>query len=374
MKLSEIADLVSARFNISKDDVVDTLLNASVDNDINGVTKRESDGSPSLKRRRSEPQQPRALKDVVGQNIDNLDVSQLRELLSTVPEHEQAVPFLLRFVLGEFKYGQRATKLKKNQKAQKPITPVDSPRNKSIKRADSAGDNHQNKVSEAFDVLARESAFCHLHQLAGWVDIKDVSVWDNYVKDVMFGKLRDNDTLFEAGCGVLAFLRSAQKLASNVAIGGLDGAAKTIELIKKDYVSKETANNFFVGFLPEAMNKVESNSWDIVVCNSVFQYFSDRDQAVLAVKEMLRVAKRWVIIADVVDEKYALETKEHKERLQSASDQLPDYLTYPRGWWEQFDSIENLVSIKKVESQTYVRRKERYTVYIEKNAPIIQLG
>lgn len=59
-------------------------------------------------------------------------------------------------------------------------------------------------------------------------------------------------------------------------------------------VESEFAENFFVGMLPDAMTKVADDSWDVVVCNSVFQYLATEEQAKQAVTEMIRVAKRWV--------------------------------------------------------------------------------
>jgi len=357
VSFGEIAERLARRFDLSKQEVVDAILEVEVDTEAKSVSSKTRYPRKSEK---SGIKEAKPLKDFCGEKIENFNVAQLREALSHVPEDEQAVPFLLRFVLGEFHYGQRVTKLKPGQKKIKDDKP-----------AELQASTHQSKVSEAFDVLAKESAYNHLHQMAGWIDIDSAAVWDAYVEDVVGGKLRDGDRLFEAGCGVLAFLRSAEQLAKNVVIGGLDGAAKTIQLIKDKYVSEAIANNFFVGFLPDAMCKVEDNSWDVVVCNSVFQYFADRDQAKSAVEEMIRAARRWIIIADVIDEKYVTETQRFKESLGEASNELPDYLTYPRSWWEQFDTTTNLVSIKKVESQSYVRRKERYTIYIEKNAPIV---
>ena len=46
--------------------------------------------------------------------------------------------------------------------------------------------------------------------------------------------------------------------------------------------------------LPECLELVPDNSWDVVVCNSVFQYLHSYEQAQSAVEGMIRVAKRWV--------------------------------------------------------------------------------
>lgn len=186
----------------------------------------------------------------------------------------------------------------------------------------------------------------------------------------MNGVLRPDDSVFEAGCGVLAFLNSCLLIESNLTIGGVDGAKKTIGLVKDTLVDPRFKDNFFVGMLPDALDSVPSNSWDVVTCNSVFQYLVDKEQAKKAVEGMIRVAKRWVVIADICDEKYAHITNNRKSGL-SWAEGLPEYRCYSKSWWEDnFDQGDHLVSIRHVEVQHYARRKERYVVYIEKNAPV----
>lgn len=166
--------------------------------------------------------------------IEDMNVLQLSDLIAQQPnpENQKVMPFLLRFCLGEFHYGQRATRLLPGQK---PMKKVDSGL-----PTEAVGEHqdHANKVAQAFNVLANESKFRHLHQVAGWVDLADRSVWDAYVMDVMDGKLRAGDRLFEAGCGVLAFLRSAQECSgmSGLVLGGVDGAKNTIKLVKEELV------------------------------------------------------------------------------------------------------------------------------------------
>ena len=226
---------------------------------------------------------------------------------------------------------------------------------------------HSSIVAAAFDWMAVEAKFRHLHQVAGWVDISDKSVWDAYVKEVMCGKLKDGDRLFEAGCGVGAFLTSCQLLSENLQLGGMDGACKTITLVKRDLCPQQLANNFSSGMIPDALSSVESDSWDVVVCNSVFQYLVDEAQAREAVLEMLRIGRRWVVIADVCDREFHDITQKHRARLEeSAGCALPEYRTFRKTWWEQeFEKLGHSVSIRHVEEKRYQRTQERYVVYLE---------
>ena len=77
-------------------------------------------------------------------------------------------------------------------------------------------------------------------------------------------------------------------------IGGLDGAARTISLVQTE-LAPAAKDNFFVGMLPEAMNQIPDTSWDIVVCNSVFQSAGSavallRSRAVVAPGARIRAA------------------------------------------------------------------------------------
>jgi ubiquinone/menaquinone biosynthesis C-methylase UbiE len=226
----------------------------------------------------------------------------------------------------------------------------------------------------AFNVLAQESKYRHLHQVSGWVDMDNKNVWDDYVADTMAGKLRSGDRVFEAGCGVLAFLQACLDIQNDLVLGGVDGAPRTIRLIKEKLVHESFRDNFFVGMLPHAMLKVPSDSWDVVVCNSVFQYFGSDEDAVASVWEMIRVAKRWVIIADVCDKLWETKTNDLKNSMEWTKG-VPHYRCYSQDFWDQFAaSGEHLVSRRHVNVKEYVRRKERYVVYIEKNAEVIQSG
>ena len=66
-------------------------------------------------------------------------------------------------------------------------------------------------------------------------------------------------------------------------------------------------------------------------------------------------------------------TQRHRKSLADASDSLPEYRSYKKSWWEEnFEGFGHLVSIRHVQVPQYIRRTERYVVYIEKNAPTIK--
>ena len=225
--------------------------------------------------------------------------------------------------------------------------------------------SHQKAVEILFNKLAANlEAGQHLHQRSGWMDIKDKKIWDSYCRDVCDGKLKNGDRLFEAGCGILAFLRSASTLASDLVIGGCDAAENTIH----DFIPEELRESFFVGTIPNALKSVPEGSWDVVVCNSVFQYLYDEESAKQSVLEMIRIAKRWVIIADICDREYHEETQALINGLGYAQGTGLSFQTYTKSFWDQFsDNNKNSVIIRHVKVPEYMRRRERYVVYIKKN-------
>jgi len=177
-----------------------------------------------------------------GAAVDQMTVTELRDVLGSAESAEAAWPFLLRFVLGEFHYGQRVTGLQPGQK------PGGRSSARSSIKSSTDDDDTPDVVKQnlkAFDVMAAESRFRHLHQVAGWIDITSKTVWDNYVRDVLNDKIKAGDSVFEAGCGVMAFLTACTEAVPDIVIGGLDGAKNTIAL-NKERVADHLKDNFFV--------------------------------------------------------------------------------------------------------------------------------
>lgn len=356
-----VCKVVSEKFSLPLEDVL------SVVCDTVGVADQAGNGSSMLRVASSERNLV-GLRDVAqlppGKNLAAMTLNELSSAIAQQDEQEQGenvIPFLLRMAGGEFYYGQRGVAAVGAAPSSARSASMDE------NKEGSAGDSeHKSAVMTAFDVLASEAKFKHLHQIAGWVDLTDKEIWDNYVKDVIQDKITEGDTVFEAGCGVLAFLQVVQELVPNISVGGNDGAQKTIDLVRNELVAQEFRDNFYVGMLPESMDTIPADSWDIVCCNSVFQYIVDRNQAQRSVEGMIRVSKKWVIIADICDEKFHKETNSRKSNLSWAQN-LPEYRTYPKSWWiDNFSTPTTLVSIRHIDVKTYARRKERYVVYIEK--------
>ena len=171
---------------------------------------------------------------VDGGAVDQMTVTELRDVLGNAESAEAAWPFLLRFVLGEFHYGQRVTGLQPGQKPGR-ASSVSGSTLAGTGKDDEALDPITKQNLKAFDVMAAESRYRHLHQVSeilffsmkiwnyeisyeirqfqvvfndcfsaickvsGWIDITSKVVWDNYVRDVINNKIAPGDRVFEAG-------------------------------------------------------------------------------------------------------------------------------------------------------------------------------
>ena len=102
---------------------------------------------------------------VDGGAVDQMTVTELRDVLGNAESAEAAWPFLLRFVLGEFHYGQRVTGLQPGQKPGR-ASSVSGSTLAGTGKDDEALDPITKQNLKAFDVMAAESRYRHLHQVS----------------------------------------------------------------------------------------------------------------------------------------------------------------------------------------------------------------
>ncbi len=212
-----------------------------------------------------------------------------------------------------------------------------------------------------------DSDFEHLHQISGWKDIETVEAWDEVTLDIVKGYIKDGDSIFESGCGVLAFLNSVKRLYPNVTIHGLDAGEALIAKIKS-MLPPEEAECFFVGPIPHGLKHFPDNHFDVMLANGVTQFIS-KTEAETWVHEMLRITKpnRNIIISSVCD---VVNKEENDQKLRKSwetygeEDGLPIHSYYPKDWWNRFESDTHRITIKHVTLEHYWRRNFRYNVYI----------
>ena len=138
----------------------------------------------------------------------------------------------------------------------------------------------------------------------------ELDAWKKYVTWICDTcALKKDDTLFEVGCGSGAMLFPLYEKGHQVA--GIDYSAALIHLAKQTM-----PNGKFEWH--EALEIDETETYDVVLANSVFQYFRDLDYAKTVLLKMLTKADRMVWVLNVP----FAETKE--EELEARKKALPE--------------------------------------------------
>ena len=117
---------------------------------------------------------------------------------------------------------------------------------------------------DEFNALAINDDLVLVHQKAGWKDIKDIGIWNDFVKEVIQDFIKDGMSIFEPGCGVCAFLLELKKMYPNISIYGSDQAINTIDFIKNNLPDSEK-DHFTIGEMPKSFEKIKNNTYDIVL-------------------------------------------------------------------------------------------------------------
>lgn len=222
-----------------------------------------------------------------------------------------------------------------------------------------------------FDKMSREM-LPFPHQSSGWKDIGAVEEWDEYVFDVIGDRVPPRGSVFEAGCGCLAFLGAVRKRHPLISIAGCDASLECIERIQMELASSAEAERFYQGHLPDGLRCIPDEQYDVVVSNSVFQYLREKEDAIRSVEEMLRIARSGgtVIVADVCDEAEREKNEESMRRLwpsYGTPGGLPSHTYFAREWWQRFAGDRIALEVSSSGAPRYWRRKYRYNVYLVKS-------
>jgi len=150
----------------------------------------------------------------------------------------------------------------------------------------------------------------NLFFLNGWDQLNyKISSLDLILKIIAITGMKNGDMVLDVGCGAGFF---GQILKNKCIYVGVDYSKKLVEKHKKYF------NN--VAFVCEAKKLFfPENTFDIVLCSGVSQYFPNKDYAYKSFQEMERVAKRCIFICDMKsfseNERHLIYKKEEMEKL-----------------------------------------------------------
>lgn len=180
--------------------------------------------------------------------------------------------------------------------------------------------------------------FCDLKKADGFdVNIENEEVYYKSFYNAwkeMYQKIKafvgdDVRSIYEVGCGsgVNLFLFQ-NRMGEEVQLGGIDYSASLIDIAKYIVHSKDL-------ICGEAENMDETEKYDLVMADSVFQYFDGVDYGELILRKMLSKANKMVYIGELHDSSMQKEWLENRRQSMANYDEIYEDLPkifYSREW------------------------------------------
>lgn len=157
--------------------------------------------------------------------------------------------------------------------------------------------------------------FCLLKKMDGFdVNVNDereyfeqfYTEW-NKMNDKIINLINDFQSVYEVGCGDGVNLYMFKRRYPNIDIGGLDYSKNLLDFartILKDGVLEHK----------EAIEVDESVKYDIVISDSVFQYFPSEEYASLVLHKMCKKARKLVYLGELHDRDLKKEWLENRRK------------------------------------------------------------
>lgn len=232
-----------------------------------------------------------------------------------------------------------------------------------------------NRKFEKFDDMADEfQIYKYLKRLDGFDtqfgDENDYyKTFYNEILNLYATRIKSFESIYEVGCGSGANLFLFNNRGKK--IGGIDYSKQLVNIAKSqlkevDLVADEASN----------MNTMEK--YDVVISDSVFAYFEDYNYAEKVLSKMYEKAKSEIIILEILDKDYELESLTYRRS------KIPNYderykglekLYYKRQIFEHFARAHNCnIEFWPVKNDYYWNSKYMYNCIIHKKDEIFRFG
>jgi len=191
-----------------------------------------------------------------------------------------------------------------------------------------------------------------LHHGSFWYYLSQTQ-WDNFIDSLLEPineTLEKANNLFEVGMGCGAALKRIHQKHPKLSLNGLDPEKKAIKLAHKHL----PAGKYSVGNGLN-MDKIPSNSYDIVISHCVIIYLKNLTQVKQFCNELIRIAKPGakIMITSMIDE--------NGKHLGTGN------IKIPKNWWA--NNLKNITLDKLItigELPGCEHQKDRYAVYLTK--------
>ena len=176
--------------------------------------------------------------------------------------------------------------------------------------------NKRTSVIEAEDDIF--SMFCKLKSANGFDTQDEEGYYESFFKEwqrmeeMIHSLAGDYESVYEVGCGSGVNLYLFNKLVGINKLGGIDYSDNLIKVAKSCIESEDIASG-------EA-DFINNEKYDIVLSDSVFQYFPDSNYGESVLRKMLDKAKRVVAVTEIHD-----------------LDKMSEHMAYRRSMVENYD-------------------------------------
>lgn len=154
------------------------------------------------------------------------------------------------------------------------------------------------------DLVVKEDVFemfCELKRADGF-DTQEVSgyyeaffeQWEKMNEKIKAGCRKIPESVYEVGCGSGVNLFLFHEISKVDKLGGLDYSKVLVEIAKKVVKSKDIA-------CAEAKELLAAPKYDVVLADSVFQYFQNTDYGMNVLQKMFEKANQMVVITEIHD-------------------------------------------------------------------------
>jgi len=196
----------------------------------------------------------------------------------------------------------------------------------------------------------------------------DENKWVEYVTYIAEqASIESTQSIFEVGCGAGAFLYPLYK--KNHRVSGLDYSMSLIEIANRIMPGMNFINC-------DACSMDINKRYDIVISNSVFQYFDNLEYARKVIDNMLAKANTKVLLLDINDKckesesiairKEILGDKEYKSKYSTLK-----HLFYEKDWFRKIANQEDYeVEIFDQNIEGYINSGFRFNVVFTKKVKV----
>ncbi len=211
--------------------------------------------------------------------------------------------------------------------------------------------------------------FCELKRIDGFDDAVDKNgegyrgFYNSFLETyrIITENVGDINSVYEVGCGSGVNLFLFSRRSDNCVLGGCDYASNMVKCARKVVDSDDM-------IVAEAIDIKESPQYDVVMSESVFQYFPSLEYARDVLSKMIKKARKLVYVGEVSDIEF------EEEQLNARRQQIPDYdnryrglgrMFYAKAWFEEIAKEHGCrVLFTGIANDKYVNGKYQFNVYI----------